>query len=313
MSNWDFPCSDPVDIRVESWASGSVVVSGEPTSTVSVEVVPTRYTSHTDGLLAEVHVSFDDGQLHVRGPHGISFRPRAGLDLTIKAPAGSSCSVATVSADLSCIGELSALSMRTASGDVTAESVTGAVAVHSASGDVLLNRADGDVTVHTASGDIQASRIGGATRIDTASGDVVITSCGSSVTMHTASGDVQLGAVASGRVELRSASGDLNVGVAPGLGVYLDLASTSGNVRSDLDPSDDDGRASGDAAVQISCRTLSGDIRIARARGEAVRLQPARPHLSDTQPADARATEAQPAETEAAEAADATPAITAEP
>jgi Putative adhesin len=274
MSNWDFPCSDPVEISVESWVSGSVVVSGEPTSTVSVEIVPTRYSSHADELLAEVHVSFDDGQLHIRGPHGISFRRRFGLDLTIKAPTGSSCSVQTVSADLSCIGELSALSMRTASGDVTAESVTGPVEVHSASGDILLNRADNDVTINTASGDIQASRIGGATRINTASGDVVITSCGSSVTAHTASGDIQLGAVANGRVELRSASGDMNVGVVPGLAVYLDLGSTSGDIRSDLEPGDDDsGRDSGDAALQISCRTLSGDIRITRAHGEAARLQ----------------------------------------
>ena len=308
MSNWDFPCSDPVDISVESWVSGSVVVSGEPTSSVSVEVVPTRHNAHTDELLAEVQVSFDDGQLHIRGPRGISFRRRHGLDLTIKAPTGSSCSVATASADLSCIGQLSGLSMRTASGDVTAESVTGDVTVQSASGDILLNRAGGDVTINTASGDIQASHVAGATRLNTASGDVVITSCGSSVTAHTASGDIQLGAVANGRVELRSASGDMTVGVVPGLGVYLDLASTSGNVRSDLDPSDGGGHESGNAAVQISCRTLSGDIRIARASDEAARLQAAEAQPAETQPA-----ETQPAKAQPADDADATPAITAEP
>jgi len=275
MSNWDFACSDPVDISVESWGSGSVVVSGEPTSTVSVEVVPAHRGADSQELLSEVQVAFDEGQLYVRGPRLGSFRRRRGLDLTIKAPRGSSCSVSTASADLSCIGELSALRLRTASGDLTADSITGDVTVHSASGDVLLNKTDGDITINTASGDIQASRVAGETRVNTASGDIVITSCGSSVTAHTASGDVELGAVASGRVELRSASGDLNVGVAPGLGVYLDLASTSGNVRSELEPGDDGGPDSGDAAVQISCRTLSGDIRVSRARGEAARLQAA--------------------------------------
>jgi hypothetical protein len=278
MTNWNFPYSDPVDIRVDSWASGSVVVACEPTSTVSVEVAVAgdmgRNRHSADELLAQVQVAFEDGQLHVRGPHGISFRPRRGLDLTIKAPVGSSCSVATASADLSCIGELGALSMRTASGDVTAESVTGDVTVHSASGDVLLNRADGQVTVDTASGDIQASQLTGPTRIHTASGDIVITSCGSSVIVRTASGDVQLGAVENGRVELSSSSGDLQVGVRPGLGVYLDLASNSGSVRSDLDPAEDGGQEPGGAAVEISCRTVSGDIRVTRASGLAARQQP---------------------------------------
>lgn len=294
MTNWEFPCSDPVDITVDSWASGSVVVACEPTSTVSVEVAGDlgrgRYGAAAaleraaerlapfadpDELLSEVQVTFEDGHLFIRGPRGISFRRRRGLDLTIKAPVGSTCSVATASADLSCIGELGALSMRTASGDVTAEHVTGDVNVHSASGDILLNRADGQVTVDTASGDIQASQLAGPTRIHTASGDIVITSCDSSLTVQTASGDVQLGAVASGHIELRSSSGDLQVGVLRGLAVYLDLASNSGSVRSDLDPADDGGRESGDPVVEINCRTLSGDIRITRASGQAARPAPA--------------------------------------
>jgi hypothetical protein len=63
MSTWDFACSDPVDISIESWASGSIVVSGEPTSTVAVEVVPTRPGAAAEEFLAQVQVGFDDGQL----------------------------------------------------------------------------------------------------------------------------------------------------------------------------------------------------------------------------------------------------------
>lgn len=284
MTNWDFPCSDPVDITVDGWSSGSVVVAGEPTSTVSVEVVPTHRNADTAELLAAVQVAFDDGHLLVRGPRLSSFRRRKGLDLTIKAPAGSGCAVSTASADLGCIGELGALTSRTASGDVTAELVTGEVHVQSASGDVLLNQADGDVTISTASGDIQASQIGGDAKINTASGDVVIASCGASVTAHTASGDLHLGAVGAGRFELRSASGDLQVGVVPGLGVYLDLTSTSGSISSDLEPSDGGGPESGEAAVQISCRTLSGDIRITRARGAAAAPRAEAPKTGDITP-----------------------------
>ena len=274
MSTWDFACSDPVDISIESWGSGSIVVSGEPTSTVAVEVVPGSRSADVQDLLAEVQVGFDDGQLYIRGPRPAAFRRRRGLDLTIKAPQGSSCAAKTVSADLACVGDLSALSMQTASGDTTAASVSGAVAVRSASGDVLLDGTGGDVAISTASGDIHASRVGGHARINTASGDVAIGYCDSSVTAQTASGDIQLGAVATGRIELRSVSGDMQVAVVPGIGVYLDLASTSGSIQSDLDPSDDEPGESG-APVEIRCRALSGDIRIIRATG--VPGQPAAP------------------------------------
>jgi hypothetical protein len=264
MTKWDFPCSDPVDISIDGWAAGSIAVSGEPTDTVIVEVEPSHRGRAAD-LLDDVQVAFEDGQLYIRGPRGLSFRPRTGLDLTIKTPAGSSCAAKTASAGLSCVGVLSALSLSTASGDLTATSVTGDVAVRSASGDVLVDKVGGDFTMHTASGDTQVKHVGGAVRINSASGDVAIGSCGGSVTVRTASGDVRLDGVAPGVVELSSATGDVRVGVKPGLGVYLELSSMSGSVRSDLDEVDSpDGDA--DASVEIRARTMSGGIRIAKAR-----------------------------------------------
>jgi len=274
MTSWDFASSDPVDISIDSWVSGSIVVAGEPSSGVTVEVVPSHRGADVDELLAQVRVSFEDGQLYIHGPRATTFRRKRGLDLTIRAPEGSSCAAKTVSADLSCVGELSALSLQTASGDLTAASVGNEVAVRSASGDVLLDRIGGAVTIHTASGDVQATSIGGDVRINTASGDVTIGSCGGPAAIHTASGDVELGGVGAGRVDLASASGDLMIAVLPGIGVYLDLASNSGDIRSELDA--DDGSEPDDesaAALHISCRTLSGDIRIKKARGMAA--QPA--------------------------------------
>lgn len=263
MTNWDFPCSDPVDISIDSWASGSIVVAGEATAEVTVEVLPTRKNGGIADLIAQVQVSFDDGQLYVRGPRLGSFRFNKGLDLIIKAPAGSSCAAKTASADLSCLGELSALAVHTASGDVTAALITGDVTVQSASGDVLLHKTGGNLTVQTASGDVQASQIDGDARLNSASGDIAIGACSGSIAAHTTSGDIEIGALAAGRVELASTSGDIEVAVVPGLGVYLDLASTSGGIRSDLEPGDGD---DSDAAVEIKCRSLSGDIRIRKAR-----------------------------------------------
>jgi DUF4097 and DUF4098 domain-containing protein YvlB len=270
MTTWDFASSDPVDISIDGWGSGAVVVAGEPTSTITIEVVPSHRGADVDELLAQVQVAFEDGQLYIHGPRATAFRRKRGLDLTVRAPKGSSCAAKTVSADLSCVGELSAVSLQTASGDLTAASVSDSVTLRSASGDALLSAIGGTATIQTASGDVQATRIDGDVRINTASGDIKIDSCGGPVAIHTASGDVELGGVCAGPVELVSASGDLDIAVLPGFGVYLDLASNSGDIRSELDASDgsepDD---KSEAALEISCRTLSGDIRITKARGIA--------------------------------------------
>lgn len=268
---WDFPCSDPVDISIDSWAAGSIAVSGEPTDTVIVEVEPSQRGRAAD-LLDDVQVAFEDGQLYVRGPRGIAFRSRSGLDLTIKVPVGSTCAAKTASADLSCVGVVSAVQMNTASGDLTAASVTGDVTVRSASGDVLLDEVGGEFTMHTASGDTQVRQVSGTVRVNSASGDVAIGHCGGSVSTRTASGNVRLDGIASGLVQVNSATGDVQVAVVPGIGVYLDLASLSGSVRSYLDEVDS---ASGDtdAAVEIRARTMSGDIRITKARAD--RSEPA--------------------------------------
>ncbi|HEY2507681.1 MAG TPA: DUF4097 family beta strand repeat-containing protein [Streptosporangiaceae bacterium] len=263
MPNWDYPCSEPVDITIDSWAAGSIAISGEPTSTLSVEVLPSRRTGNAEELLAEVEVSFEDGQLYVHGPRPGAFHRNRGLDLTIKAPAGSGCAAKTASADLTCVGEIGALTAHTASGDVTAAAVTGDVTVHTASGDVMLQEAGGDVSFATASGDIQLVRVAGETQARSASGDVTIGQCGGSLSVNTASGDVRVSAAQAGKVHLNSASGDLRVGVVPGIAVYLDLSSTSGDVKSQLDPAGDEEPA--DAAIEIKCRTLSGDITITKA------------------------------------------------
>lgn len=271
MTNWKFPCSHPVDIDVDSWAAGSIAVSGEPTQTITVEVTPANQ-GVDDALLAEVRVSFDGERLQVTGPKGIGFRRRDALDVTIKAPAGSRCTAKTASADLSCVGELGALRASTASGDVNVATITGDLEVQTASGDVMVKEAGSAAKISSASGDVQIVRVGGDARVNTASGDVILGQCARSVSATTASGEVDLRAVSAGRIRLNSVSGDLAVGVVRGVGVYLDLASTSGDISSDLDESDGD--ESG-PAVEIKCRTLSGDVRIRRAPAPATIAEPA--------------------------------------
>jgi DUF4097 and DUF4098 domain-containing protein YvlB len=265
MTNWDYACSQPIDIQVDSWASGSVAVAGEPTETVTVQVEPVHRGGDDEALLSEVRVSFEDGRLRINGPKDVSFRRRHGLDLTIKAPAGSRLAAKTASADVSCVGELGALNVSTASGDVTASLITGHAAVQTASGDVMVREA-ATAKVSTASGDVHFDRIRGEANLNTVSGDVRVGRCVGSVEARSVSGDVDISGVTAGNVSLNSMSGDLLVGVVPGIGVYLDLASTTGDIRRELDDADDEETS---AAAEIRCRSVSGDILIRRAPAEA--------------------------------------------
>jgi DUF4097 and DUF4098 domain-containing protein YvlB len=271
MTNWEFACSQPIDIQVDSWTSGSVAVAGEPTGTVTVQVTSTHPGRDGDALADEVRVSFDAGRLWVNGPRDVGFRRHHGLDLTIKAPAGSRLAAKTVSADVSCVGELGSLNVSTASGDVTAASVSGHATVQTASGDVMIREA-ATAKVNTASGDVHFDQVRGEATLQTVSGDVRVGRSGGSVDAHSVSGDVDISGVAAGNVSLNSMSGDLIVGVVPGIGVYLDLASTTGDIRRGLDDANDDDTS---AAAEIRCRTVSGDILIRRASPATATAEPA--------------------------------------
>jgi DUF4097 and DUF4098 domain-containing protein YvlB len=276
MPHWDFPGSDPIDASVDL-ASGRLTLNAGPVSATTVDVAPSRFSRNAEKLIGEIRVSFDHGRLEVAGPRRTGlFRGHAAFDVTITLPAGSRCMARTASADITCDGELGALDVHTASGDITAARVTGHLQAETSSGDIRLDET-GTAEIRTASGDVRLTRARDDVSVRTASGDVTIASAASDVAGTTASGDIRLASAARGSIELSTASGDVVVGVNPGVGVYLDLSSATGSVTSQLEetgPSDD-------IALGVRCRTASGDIRIIR----AAPAEPSRPQDDAAVPA----------------------------
>ena len=260
MPHWDFPGSDPIDASVDL-AFGRVTLSAGPVSDTTVNVAPSRFSRNADKMIDEVRVAFDHGRLEVTGPRrpGL-FRGHAAFDVTITLPEGSRCMARTASADVTCNGELGALDAHTASGDITVARVTGHLQAQTSSGDIRLDET-GTAEIRTASGDVRLNRARDDVSVRTASGDVTIARADRDVAGVTASGDFRVSSVARGSTEVSTASGDVVVGVNPGVGVYLDLSSATGSASSQLEetgPSDD-------IALGVRCRTASGDIRIVRA------------------------------------------------
>lgn len=165
-------------------------------------------------------------------------------DVVINADLGSS-RIATGSGDIA-VGTARALSAKSGSGDIAAGTVTDAAEITTGSGDIVVREATGPVTAKSGSGDVQLTRLRAAT-----------------LSVSTGSGDISA-ASTTGSVDLRSASGSIEVGVADGLPAWLDLNTVNGDIRIDLDASQQP--EDGQPYVTVRCRTASGEIDIHRAR-----------------------------------------------
>ena len=265
MASWEFPESEPIEIFI-SIASGSVAVSGEPIAATCVTASSAQRGAGDALSPEELRVSFNAGRLEIVQPKNPgSLRGRDRLDVTVRTPAGARVTVRTASADVSCVGQLADLEVATASGDVTAASVSGAAAVNTANGDVYVETVGGPVALRTASGDVRLRRAGGDVAATTASGDIQLGIVGGSAEVETASGDIEIGRVSTGEANVKTMSGDTSVGVARGAEVYLDLSSLTGDISSQLEET---GGGEG-VGLRVTCRSVSGDIKITRAAATA--------------------------------------------
>ena len=87
-----------------------------------------------------------------------------------------------------------------------------------------------------------------------------------SVKVNTASGDVGLRSVTEGEVNLHSASGDLEIGIAKGSRLFVDAQSLSGETSSELELESGSPLEGDDGPlVELRAQTMSGDIAVRRA------------------------------------------------
>jgi hypothetical protein len=186
----------------------------------------------------------DHIKVRIRVPHGTTLRTESG------------------SADVSAVGRYASVEVRTASGDVVVDEVERDAEVKVASGDVRIDRVGGSLKLQTAAGDLSVGPVGGKAEIKTAAGDVSLEEVGASLSVNSVSGDVRVGAVTEGKVELKSVSGDMLIGVRRGTRVWMDVKTVTGDARSELESGDDDGEG---PLVELKATAMSGDIKIVRA------------------------------------------------
>jgi DUF4097 and DUF4098 domain-containing protein YvlB len=214
---------------------------------------------------------------------GSRFIRRNPVTVRIEVPEGSDVTVAAGSADVEVTGPIGAADFSTASGDVTADDVAANLTARSASGDLTVGAVGGDLKVQTASGDLRCSSVAGRAVFTTASGDIEVGAAAGQVEVKATSGAVRLGelahgarvtnvsgdvrvlAIDEGTLQVRSVSGSVSVGVVTGVDLHVDVETMSGEVRSDIPLEDTPGSQRKDALVELSVRSVSGNVEIERA------------------------------------------------
>jgi DUF4097 and DUF4098 domain-containing protein YvlB len=214
---------------------------------------------------------------------GSRFLRRNAVTVQVAVPEGSDVTVVAGSADVEVTGPIGAADFATASGDVAADDVAANLTARSASGDVTVGAVGGDLKVQTASGDLRCSSVAGRAVFTTASGDVEIGAATGRVEVKATSGDVRLGelsrgarvtnvsgdvrvlAIDEGTLHVRSVSGNVSVGVVTGVDLHVDVETMSGEIRSDIPIDDTRGGRRKDASVELSVRSVSGNVEIERA------------------------------------------------
>jgi DUF4097 and DUF4098 domain-containing protein YvlB len=198
---------------------------------------------------------------------GVGWRwSRQSIVVEIAAPADTRVTVDGASTDLRAEGTVSAVVFRSASGDAVLDDVLGDVDVRTASGDLRARSVGGALTASTASGDVWVGSVGSDVNARTASGDVTLGETVGLVRVTTASGDVALASAGAGATDVRTVSGQVEIGVAPGTRAHLDVSSMSGATVSDLPVSDEPVAGSG-PELEVRVSSMSGSVRVRRGSG----------------------------------------------
>lgn len=275
-----FQTPEPVTLIVEL-ASGALLVTADAIATTEIELRPARPgDGDAQDLIDQARIDHHGERVTVHLPEGRRAHLRHSPDVVIdvRVPIGSRLVAKTKSADVTAEGELGDTRVATGSGDVRLADVDGSLVVESGSGDVRAATIAGDASIKTASGDvvigtccsdIKIHTASGGIAVDlaeadidarTASGDIVVHQSDGSVSTRTASGDLTLQRVRGDSVSAVAASGDVEVGVERGVAVWLDVASVSGTVTSDLEPTDH--QTPDRPVLQLRAHTTSGDVTV---------------------------------------------------
>jgi DUF4097 and DUF4098 domain-containing protein YvlB len=274
-----FHSDGPVTVIVRS-GGGQVSITAQDSVASTVELGALNPAGEEAAASAQVGLSHGVLLVDVPRRGGGLFRGGPQVDVRVTCPTGSTLQVKTESADVRADGSYASADLVSGSGDLAIESVTGTAKLKSGSGTISTGQVERGLVVTTGSGDVRVDRSGRTATLNAGSGDISIGSVAGDVVTKTGSGDVEVGVLqgslltrtgsgdlvvrraASGTVRATGASGQVSVGIQDGTAAWLDLSTASGRVSQEL--GETDAPREDQLRVEITARTVSGDLRVHR-------------------------------------------------
>jgi DUF4097 and DUF4098 domain-containing protein YvlB len=278
-----FQTPESISVTLDLGTAHVLIAASDRTDTV-VEVRPTDESDESDVKAAQqIRVEHSGGVLRLTGPKLRPFDYSRGrtksVDVSIELPSGSQVSAEMQMGDIRGAGRLGEcrlktsggnvwlertgpLHLQTGAGHVTADGIAGNAEISTGSGKIQVGEIEGAATVKNSNGDTTIDAVAGDVRVRAANGAITIERAGAGVDAKTSNGSIRLGEVVRGSVVLGTAMGDLDIGIADGTAAWLEVNTSFGHVRNEMDNATRPGEA--DQTVEVRGRTSYGDITIHR-------------------------------------------------
>lgn len=261
--NRAFPVSGPISLVGRIGHGSFTVVAEDGRTEAAVSVEPRDPSS---SILDRTTIEFDGRELTVQLPRqggifDLFGRPseRDAVDVTVQVPSDSDVKVMTVTADITITGHVGIADLAYGSSTVAVDTVDRDLVLKFGSGTASVTRVNGTATVRSGSGSVRLGEVAGELTCGFGSGNLTVGTARGRVRNRTGSGTTTIDAV-YGDVDLVSGSGPLTVGLPSGVTARLDVASGSGDVRTDLPV--DSAPAAKRTPITVRARTGSGPVRI---------------------------------------------------
>jgi hypothetical protein len=276
-----YTSSQPITVSLDLQVGDARITASERADTV-VAVRPRNPGDDADVRAAvATEVDFSSGRLVVRGPRQRTnlFGRGGAVDVAIDVPRDSSVEGKVEAGAIRTAGALGRCRLRTGAGDVeleqsadlslqtgvgaiTVDRVGGRADISTGSGTIRVGDIDGSAKLKNSNGDSWLGAIAGDLHIRSANGDIAVQAAGGNVAATTANGTLRVGGLTRGTAILKTAAGEIEVGVRQGTAARLDVQTRFGRVENLMEAAD--GPAAGEDTVIVLARTAYGDILVRR-------------------------------------------------
>ena len=180
---------------------------------------------------------------------------RGTVDALVSVPAGADVTIHNGAGDVFVGLEVNDLEVHTGAGDIRVEDVSGTTELKVGSGDIRAGAFGSSARISTASGDVRLESVGELT-VSTAAGDISIGSITDSAMIKSATGDIRIRKFAGTDLEIKTMSGDVTIGLIPGMIVNAAIKTLSGDLRNRIKPSS--GEKTG--SMNLAVTSFAGDV-----------------------------------------------------